>query len=335
MANLSPLEPPHSIQDVLLGPFVSVGLMLFLLGFYFLLFGLAVYFFWVRQTRTKRRLHLWWMTTLFVLSLSSASLKAGQTIDNAVLGFRAATTQDFDPLLDWRTTNATGVVLETVSAILYVLANCITDMILVGTVTALLRSTSHWTAQLYRCFVLWDSRRRFHIVAILVILFLTNVVGFIGAMMRGIGDATNQPTKSSADIHHRRIWWLSHEPREIMGGEIHQKYRQVITMIIESGFLYSAILVVHVAIKESLSSLGFGLDLFPLVALMVGIAPTLIILRSSLGLSESAIPDSRIFATLRFGEQVSTEETAQNDGEHTINLQSGSTVSGEQLDERK
>ncbi|KAI3608200.1 hypothetical protein WG66_006514 [Moniliophthora roreri] len=335
MASSFPFKSLYSIRGVLLVPFVSVGLMLFLLGFYILLYGLAVYFFCVRQTRVKRRLHLWWMTTLFVLSFSSASLKAGQIIHNAILGFQAATTRDFDPPLDWMTTNGANIVLETVSAILYVLANCITDMIL-----------------LYRCFVLWDSRRHFHIVAILVILFLTNVVGFIGAMMRGIGDATNQSTtvrdiwtKMSSGyvivnaingllltfIIAGRIWRASRQLQKVMGHEVDGRYKRIVAMVVKSGFLYSASLIVYVSVKESSSNLGFGLDLFPVVALMVGIAPTLIILRSSLGL-ESAVPDSRMISTLRFGEPPAAAQTGQHSEVRTVDLQQGSVGSSDDLE---
>uniref|UniRef100_A0A0W0FNE4 Uncharacterized protein n=1 Tax=Moniliophthora roreri TaxID=221103 RepID=A0A0W0FNE4_MONRR len=176
MSNTFPFESLYSIQGVLLGLFVSVSLMLFLLGFYVLLFGLVVYFLCVRQTSAKRRLHLWWTTMLFVLSFSSAVLNAAEQINTAVLGFQAATTQDFDALINWVTVNSdANKALEIVPTILYLLANCIADMILV-----------------YRCFVLWESMRHIFIVAI-VVLFSTNAIGFAGFVMAFLDFITEIP----------------------------------------------------------------------------------------------------------------------------------------------
>ncbi|ESK81852.1 hypothetical protein Moror_9629 [Moniliophthora roreri MCA 2997] len=316
----------YSIQGVLLVPFVSVGLALFLLGFYVILFGSVATILYVRQPNEQKKLHLYWMTTLFILSVSSAALRAGQIINDAVLGFQVAITQDSRPLHDW-VSHVPHKMLEVVSAALYILANCVADTLL-----------------LYRCFILWeDSSKRIFIVAS-VVSILTNATGFVALVVYSIGvfrakkhltvngsyigsvyviiNAINTLTLSIIIVG--RIWWSSREPREIMGRGVNRRYRQAIAMIVESGFLYSATLIVDVAFKQSVSTLGFGLDLFPLVALMVGIAPTLIILRSSLGLSRSGIPDSRIFSALRFGEQLSTDEAGQNPEVRAVDLQSES-----------
>uniref|UniRef100_A0A0W0FN75 Uncharacterized protein n=1 Tax=Moniliophthora roreri TaxID=221103 RepID=A0A0W0FN75_MONRR len=324
MGNRYPFKSMYSIQGVLLVPFVSVGLALFLLGFYVILFGSVATILYVRQPNEQKKLHLYWMTTLFILSVSSAALRAGQIINDAVLGFQVAITQDSRPLHDWVSHVPHKIV---VSAALYILANGVADTLL-----------------LYRCFILWeDSSKRIFIVAS-VVSILTNATGFVALVVYSIGvfrakkhltvngsyigsvyvviNAINTLTLSI--IIAGRIWWSSREPREIMGRGVNRRYRQAIAMIVESGFLYSATLIVDVAFKQSVSTLGFGLDLFPLVALMVGIAPTLIILRSSLGLSRSGIPDSRIFSALRFGEQLSTDEAGQNPEVRAVDLQSES-----------
>ncbi|KAI3613045.1 hypothetical protein WG66_001575 [Moniliophthora roreri] len=342
MGNRYPFKSMYSIQGVLLVPFVSVGLALFLLGFYVILFGSVATILYVRQPNEQKKLHLYWMTTLFILSVSSAALRAGQIINDAVLGFQVAITQDSRPLHDW-VSHVPHKMLEVVSAALYILANGVADTLL-----------------LYRCFILWeDSSKRIFIVASVVSILtngtssvlvlgsvtdLTSATGFVALVVYSIGvfrakkhltvngsyigsvyvviNAINTLTLSI--IIAGRIWWSSREPREIMGRGVNRRYRQAIAMIVESGFLYSATLIVDVAFKQSVSTLGFGLDLFPLVALMVGIAPTLIILRSSLGLSRSGIPDSRIFSALRFGEQLSTDEAGQNPEVRAVDLQSES-----------
>ncbi|KAI3608908.1 hypothetical protein WG66_011030 [Moniliophthora roreri] len=240
------------------------------------------------------------MITLFILSFSSALLHMGTTIHIAILGFQVATTQDLNPLLDWTSpSNVADKALGLVFYILYILANCIADMIL-----------------LYRCFVLWNSMRPIFIVA-LVILFLTNVTGFIRVVLLHTLPAVHLQTLSMIHLAYfianainttlltlataGQIWWSSREARRLLGHEVDRRYKRVVAMVIESGFLYTASLVAEVSVSQSASSLGFELELFPLVALMAGIAPTLIILRSSLGSSESAVPDSRIISSLRFG----------------------------------
>ncbi|ESK83674.1 hypothetical protein Moror_2153 [Moniliophthora roreri MCA 2997] len=321
MANSFPFESIYSIQGVLLAPFVAVGLALFLLGFYILLFGLVVYFLCVRHTGAKRKLHLWWMTTLFVLSLSSALMDMGLEIHTSALGFQTATTQDLDPLLDWVTINLSNIVLNFLPCILYALASCIADMIL-----------------LYRLFVLWDSVRPIIFIVAMLVLFLTNAVGFVGGgadIITGYFIANAINTFLLTFIIAGRIWWLSREPRRLMGREVDRRYNRIIAMVVESGLLYSASVVVHVSTRQSLSTLGFPLNLSGLVYLMVGIAPTLIILRTSLGLTESAIPDSRMISTLRFGEPPAATEAGQSSDLRTVGFQQGPLGGSDDLEAHK
>uniref|UniRef100_A0A0W0FWS9 Uncharacterized protein n=1 Tax=Moniliophthora roreri TaxID=221103 RepID=A0A0W0FWS9_MONRR len=258
-----PFESVFSIQGVLEGPFISIGLALFLLGFYVLLFGLVIYFLLARPTPVNRRHHIGWMTVLFILSVSSALFKVGQIIEEARISFLAAASQDIGPLLDWGSfSNVTKAVVGSFSNILYILANFLLTLMIAG-----------------------------------------------------------------------RIWWISRDTRSSLGSEVGRKYKRAMAMVIESGLLYSASLVIHVAVTLSWNSIGFGLDTFPTIALMVGIAPTLIFLRTSLGLTASAVPDVRI-STLRFGEQPTTTTTTpcENSEVQTMDLQQGSMEDGGDLE---
>ncbi|ESK83676.1 hypothetical protein Moror_2155 [Moniliophthora roreri MCA 2997] len=326
-----PFESLYSIQGVLLVPFISVGLMLFLLGFYVLLFGMVVYFSCTRQHMANRKLHLGWMTSLFVLSVSSAILGANVTVNEAIFGFQAAVAHDDAPLRLWMTSSVYHIIVQILSGVLYILANCIADAVL-----------------LYRYSILWGSTKRALAIPVMA-LFATNVIGLIGVLMDVIRILRNstQDTSLSGTILFQahfiasavnsfllslmiagRIWWLSQEPRHAMGCQIVRRYKKIVSMVIESGFMYSATLIAHLAIRQSLSSLGFGLDLFLAAALMVGIAPTLIILRTSLGLTESAVPDCQIISTLRFGEPPAGTAGEQSEAHAiTVDFQQG-TLSG-------
>ncbi|EEB89328.1 hypothetical protein MPER_12583 [Moniliophthora perniciosa FA553] len=328
MANEFSFESIYSIKGVLLGPFVSVGLVLFLLGFYVLLFGMVVYFLSTRRNMVNKKLHLGWVITLFVLSASSALLRAGLILREAALAFHAASMQDIDPLVEWESipAKASYLVPDAFSLIFYVLANCIADGIL-----------------LYRCFVIWESRKRVIIVPLLVMLatnafgLAENLVYLVAAgtgqdkllvqttnlsFAYGIANAVNTPLLTIMIAG--RIWWMTWDTREFMGQKIEQTYKRIILVLIESGFLYSASIIAKFSVIQSLSSLGFGLDLNGVTSLMVGIAPTLIILRTSLGLTESAVPDARMISTLRFGERAATGTNGGQDSVvHGVDLEQG------------
>ncbi|ESK90154.1 hypothetical protein Moror_7776 [Moniliophthora roreri MCA 2997] len=296
-------ESLYSSKSILLGPFISVGLMLFLLGIYVLLFVLVLYFLFGRATNAiKRKLHLAWVTPLFLLSVSSTVMKGVSIIKQGTVTLSVVSISPKGQMSAWEYTS----VLDLLAGVFYVLANCIADAIL-----------------LYRCFVIWGpmTRNRIFVFPLMALVFLTNAIGLIGFILGSIttvarlgGDITTgyfianavntfllTPTVAG------RIWWLSREPRRIMGTQIERKYDRIIGMVVESGLLYSASLIIYVVIRQN-----HGPELFPLVGLMVGIAPTLIILGSSLGLFKSAVPGSRIMiSTLRFAEPLAGGDSSE------------------------
>uniref|UniRef100_A0A0W0FV92 Integral membrane protein n=1 Tax=Moniliophthora roreri TaxID=221103 RepID=A0A0W0FV92_MONRR len=323
-------ESVYSIQSVLLSPFISVGLILFLLGFYVLLFGMVVYFLLTRQNMINRKLHLGWVIVLFALSVSATLFGAGVILRETALAFHAASTQDLNPLEEWIFVplKASRSVPEALSGILYVLANCIADSIL-----------------LYRCFVIWESRKRVIIVPLLVLL-ATNVMGLIGHIVFYVGmsmvqyelstrtDTVNVAYSIANTVNTLlltlmiagRIWWRTRDARRFMGQEVGRTYKRIILVLVESGFMYSASLIVDQSLIQSASSLGFALNLNGVMSLMVGIAPTLIILRTSLGLTENAVPDSRMISTLRFGDPpAAATNDGQNSAVHGVDLEQGTT----------
>ncbi|EEB93320.1 hypothetical protein MPER_08040, partial [Moniliophthora perniciosa FA553] len=147
-------ESIYSIQGVLLGPFVSVGLILFLLESSILAGVIA----------------------LFALSVIAALFQAGNTFREAALAFHAASTKDTGPLEEWEyiPVNASALVPEAFIQIFYVLANCIADAIL-----------------LYRCFVVWEFRKRVIIVPLSVI-FATNAFGLAESIVYLVALGTDQ-----------------------------------------------------------------------------------------------------------------------------------------------
>ncbi|ESK83524.1 hypothetical protein Moror_4855 [Moniliophthora roreri MCA 2997] len=332
MSNEFAFESIYSVQGVLLVPFVSVGLTLLFLGFYILLFGMVIYFMRTRSNMANSKFHLGCMITLFILSVSSALLGASIVLREAVLGFHAASTKDIEPLMDWEMPNNTlHLVLDAFHGISYVLANTIADGIL-----------------LYRCFLIWESKKQIFIIPFLICL-CTNVMGFIGhVVFYAAAGAYQYELAMSANTVDEvflianaanttlltlmiagRIWWRTRNARTYLDQATERTYKRIILVLIESGFIYSASLITNVVIIHSASSLGYGLGLNSVIALMVGIAPTLIMLRTSLGWAESAVHESRMVTALQFEPSrvsASATNSDQTSGVRSLDLERGSSI---------
>ncbi|KAJ6464968.1 hypothetical protein C8R45DRAFT_1023572 [Mycena sanguinolenta] len=84
-----------------------------------------------------------------------------------------------------------------------------------------------------------------------------------------------------------RIWYMSREARNAKLNALHKRYHTVIAMILESGALYCAVLLLEV-LALSLDSQFYAVSIFQgicygLVEQMVNITPTLIFARVGLG----------------------------------------------------
>ncbi|KAI3608111.1 hypothetical protein WG66_006529 [Moniliophthora roreri] len=234
--------------------------------------------------------------------------------------------------------------------ILYVLANCIADSIL-----------------LHRCFVIWKSMKRLSIIPLFLAtngtvaqLFShieTNTLTALGLVrhsmysaaigmkqyektlpltliIAGYNIANAINTAILTLVIACRIWWMMRDARNFMGQEVERTYKRIILILAESGFLHSASIIANESVIQSPRSLGFGLDLNATVSLMVGIAPTLIILRTSLGLTKSAVPNSRMLSTLRFGDPPAATN-GQNSEVRSIDLEQGSANGSEKSEAQK
>ncbi|EEB95085.1 hypothetical protein MPER_06003, partial [Moniliophthora perniciosa FA553] len=202
-----------------------------------------------------------------------------------VIGF-AAVAHDDAPLRRWMTSSVYHIVVQILSGVLYILAKYGSGGYTLDYVDSHSLNTR---MQLYRYSVLWGSTKRVLVIPVMA-LFGTNVIGLVGILMDVINILRNstQDTSLPGTVLFQahfianainsfllslmiagRIWWLSREPRHAMGCQIVRRYKRIVSMVIESGSMYSATLIAHLAIRQSLSSLGFGLDLFLVAALMV------------------------------------------------------------------
>uniref|UniRef100_A0A0W0F5Y2 Uncharacterized protein n=1 Tax=Moniliophthora roreri TaxID=221103 RepID=A0A0W0F5Y2_MONRR len=153
----------------------------------------------------------------------------------------------------------------------------------------------------YRLFVIWSSRVQ--ILLVPVILLLTAFACGVGTV-RGFshtrpGETVFYPVISNwaipAYVLHLafnsavnglitgRLWLFEREVSEALGREHGQKYKKIIVIFIESGILHTITLAVFMVLY--LLKSNAALIVYGAFAQIVGMAPTLIIVRISLGVS--------------------------------------------------
>ncbi|KAF8179081.1 hypothetical protein K438DRAFT_1529181, partial [Mycena galopus ATCC 62051] len=83
-----------------------------------------------------------------------------------------------------------------------------------------------------------------------------------------------------------RIWWISRQSRAYLGAAAQRRYVSSIAVLVESGMVYSATILAYL-IVISYPSLAntLGEPILQIVSQVMGIAPTLIIVRVGLGVS--------------------------------------------------
>ncbi|KAK1215652.1 hypothetical protein PQX77_021716 [Marasmius sp. AFHP31] len=111
-----------------------------------------------------------------------------------------------------------------------------------------------------------------------------------------------------------RIWWVSRQLTKTLGGGTQKFYQRIVTIILESGSLYPVSSFVDIGLKNSASKLGFPIDLGPTVALIAGIAPALMIVRSRASNTSQSHSTwgAGALSVLRFDSNTGTRETTSH-----------------------
>ncbi|KAJ6535140.1 hypothetical protein B0H19DRAFT_1271786 [Mycena capillaripes] len=138
---------------------------------------------------------------------------------------------------------------------------------------------------IYRCYVVWNHNWRIIVLPVMLLIASTGEACGLDVFL----DATPQfavilATNLLATAG--RIWWISNHSRGYLGAAAQQRYASAIALVVESGMLYSATIVAFL-IVISFPSLSSTLEepLLQIVTQVMGIAPTLIIVRVGLGVT--------------------------------------------------
>ncbi|KAJ7240642.1 hypothetical protein B0H12DRAFT_52148 [Mycena haematopus] len=249
-------------------------------GIYSVLFYQAVYVLLSRRT-PNYKMHLWWLTVLFLLSTIHVLLAwtwafITDTADTAI--YELFSLKNPLPVLyapdDPISVHRIGIVIK----LRYSLANAIADGVVI-----------------HRCYIIWGRKLR-SVAFLIVAFFMTCIGGIIGmlplsgvperaAMAVCIGTVFFTNVLGTGMVA-GRIWWISRRAANYLGGRSRKRYSNLTAVMLESGLIYPAALALTV-ILFLIPATPTSSVLICLAACyhLVGIAPTLIIVRVGLGVS--------------------------------------------------
>jgi len=207
--------------------------------------------------------------------------------------------------------------------------------------------TSHIVADslvIYRCYVVWGFSIKI-IILPLILLIATSVCAYIavfnfsqihpgqnvfainiaewGTALFSLSLATNIIVTF---LIAGRIWWISRKACKLLGKEIRRKYNHTVAIVLESGAIYSVSLMTLLILYCSKTNAQY--IVYDALAQIMGIVPTLIIVRVGLGLSTQDV--QTYGSTLHTG--VSTFNAPAPSKSLGIHFRNGTDVSDESND---
>ncbi|KAF9256102.1 hypothetical protein L218DRAFT_848124, partial [Marasmius fiardii PR-910] len=226
-------------------------------GIYVMVFGLAIRVL-SRRDRPLSGLYMGLSISLFVLATLGTATYAWGLSWQTMIQFKAATTKDYTPLLKYLISDERKIRILGHSTFpshrLKTFISVIADSMLI-----------------HRCCVIWQSRIMMYLLAFLAVV----------TMGLSIPNDRLYSTASTIDkggliaiavfqvllglLTGGRIWWISREVRRLMGRSANARYNSIVAIIIESGLLYAASLVVNVVLGLAVDPDDLGLVPFDVV----------------------------------------------------------------------
>ncbi|KAK1221979.1 hypothetical protein PQX77_015201 [Marasmius sp. AFHP31] len=247
-------------------------------------------------------------------SLSVASQAYGM-LQQAIIVFDAAKTQDLEPLARYAAHDLGEPFWIITGDLLYPLMNILADIMLV-----------------HRCYILWGSRSFilyalggtslvlngiYLATAIMVIISRYRLSTLQHIFIQGVQiDAGNSIAIAVFNsflslLTAGRIWWISQEVGRHSGVlQLQPRHKAIVTAILESGLLYPATAIATVVVNRVLDPEVTGItpiDLTGATILMSGLAPTLIFVRVAYGQSVDSVQQQMM--SIHLSEEASWQRT--------------------------
>ncbi|KAF9456130.1 hypothetical protein BDZ94DRAFT_440025 [Collybia nuda] len=265
---VSGLQPRDFIFFIL--PPVIQGV---LYGVYFMLFCLSMHIFRKRQSNKGHRGILIGNVVLFVCCTLQCAFGSFP-----VTGLQSGTTEE--------------ILVPVTNNALYVFTNLVANSLFA-----------------FRCYVIWGRKKYILWLPSLLILAETGFGSYWCISSMPLGESsdigidgldTRTPliftlatNVALTGLSAGRIWWISRKLR-ILGPKVTRKYNTIIALIVESGLIYCiAIAAYLISIPNNIGFDGFGVTtseivvktFFVILTQVVGIVPTLMVVRIGLGVS--------------------------------------------------
>ncbi|KAL0061355.1 hypothetical protein AAF712_011813 [Marasmius tenuissimus] len=346
------VAPFLTVSEVIAKPMSSLSAMFFVYGMYLVLFVFTVRILYGQLGQPNRKLYFGWTIALFVLATIRIIIDAWSTPRQSIIEFRAATTKDYQPLLQyWRHDRMKTIHVWVSIGIFHANVHLIKskrDSDHRSGAPQISRYAVSFTAEMmviHRCYTIWNSMKRVGI-SLFVFSILLNGAGLTAASMNIIGGFNFEKTRGSnirgvsgpirtiyfftnvtfngclTIMTAGRIWYLSRKARHFVGPEVNRRYRRIIAIVLESGPIYPIAQIVETiqGLRYHPESDGYlPIDVEVLAALAAGIAPTLIIARAATG---SAIESHK--------EEPEVASVLQLAPRSMVNITSGTNMDDEQ-----
>ncbi|KAJ7260365.1 hypothetical protein B0H12DRAFT_1107899 [Mycena haematopus] len=229
---------------------LEIWVVALLYGIYIILFARAVHILLLRIRQLERQgILLGAMVALFILSTAQLFVL---TLKAAVVVGEASMPLD---------------TVETASLLIYVTSCICSDALLI-----------------YRCYVIWNDNWAI-VVAPLALLIISTVFGYMrSARTFQIVSLTTAVFVTLLTVS--KVAWAAYERRGMLTGAMRKTYISASSAILESGFIYAVFVSVHFIVFTS--GAAAAPVVFAAVGQIVGIAPTLIVVRSGLPAAEQS-----------------------------------------------
>jgi len=160
---------------------------------------------------------------------------------------------------------------------------------------------------IYRCYSIWNKNIYVVLVPI-IMLIITSILGWDILLPFTPFFALTLATNVVVTVLTAgRIWWLCRKARNYLQTDLQRRYLSAISILVESGVAYSAVVLAYIVFGAFESTNIMQEPIWEVLAQLVGIVPTLIIVRVGMGVSVQSFE-----TTAKPGSAVTARETVTN-----------------------
>ncbi|KAK1235600.1 hypothetical protein PQX77_001165 [Marasmius sp. AFHP31] len=314
------VEAYTSVKMVIVQPILTFSSVLLVYGMYIIIFGLSVNVLWRRRDSPGSKAYTRWIIALFALTTIFNATTVWLYMKHALVAFNAIKTENYIPLFETASGTRSRPEL-TAQLYVFLLHFYIWDAKAEAVPLDKVFECIFWRHnRVYRCYVIWGYSK-WILCPFTIVVPVTDMIGLVATavaiaaqyrldaalyersngILKVLVIITTVYTLLLTLLTAGRIWWMARQVGQIRGDGIFSKYKIFVATILESGLLYSAILVITIVLQFVTDPRGEGMvpfDLNVLSVQMAAIAPTLIIIRIAYGQAVESV--QRTLSTLQF-----------------------------------